>query len=632
MFNIHNLVMEAVRTDVRAQEVLAVSAKVDAALLTATSTLGEVLAEKAEAEAIKGSIEESVSLANEAVALTSELVLKGTLLNSETESIRGLVESLYNTVEYDTSVSREIRTFVESLYTSFNTTYFGGRIEVPDDSEGIVGSMYYDHTMRQLMVKVSETAWKSPCDLVGYISILQKGTPDGVAELDGNGLVPAGQLPSYVDDVLEYSTKADLPLVGETGKIYIVISDETSGANASSYRWTGTVYAMVSNTLTGEDIKVLYESNANTNAYTDAEKAKLAATEIASQLDIRDTANRNRANHTGTQLAETISNLDTAITTSTQVTANTLKLSGIEVGAQVNDVLTVAGRSGDVILTKTDVGLENVDNTSDLSKPISTATQTALNSKSDTSHAHTKVDIGLENVDNTSDWDKPISIATQTALDAHTGLITGNTASILQLAMSNTHGAFSNPSMSLAVSDIPQILPFSVAVPSTNSDRFVINTDNTITAKVVGVYTFTSTLTVEDTGANGSVVALTFKITDGTTVWHTQIVNVEISNFDRDVIPVNSLVLVEEGAILPANAYITVECPVGANGDYTIVGFQSTLATEKTVAELQGLATATIVTPYGTMSSTNVQTALQELVDEKVPLNSDFTLDLGGII
>jgi hypothetical protein len=59
------------------------------------------------------------------------------------------------------------------------------------------------------------------------------------------------------------------------------------------------------------------------------------------------------------------------------------KLAGIETGAQVNDVTSVAGRTGDVVLTKSDVGLNNVDNTADLDKPISTATQTALNNKED---------------------------------------------------------------------------------------------------------------------------------------------------------------------------------------------------------------------------------------------------------
>lgn len=63
--------------------------------------------------------------------------------------------------------------------------------------------------------------------------------------------------------------------------------------------------------------------------------------------------------------------------------AEKTKLSGIEAGAQKNTVLSVAGKTGGVTLVKGDVGLGNVDNTSDLAKPISSATQTALNGKVD---------------------------------------------------------------------------------------------------------------------------------------------------------------------------------------------------------------------------------------------------------
>lgn len=58
-----------------------------------------------------------------------------------------------------------------------------------------------------------------------------------------------------------------------------------------------------------------------------------------------------------------------------------LKLVGIENGAQVNAVTSVAGRTGAIELGKDDVGLAEVDNTSDLNKPVSTATQSALDAK-----------------------------------------------------------------------------------------------------------------------------------------------------------------------------------------------------------------------------------------------------------
>lgn len=60
-------------------------------------------------------------------------------------------------------------------------------------------------------------------------------------------------------------------------------------------------------------------------------------------------------------------------------------------------VASVAGRTGAVVLAKADVGLGNVDNTTDLNKPISTATQTALNGKASSSHTHAINDVtGLQ--------------------------------------------------------------------------------------------------------------------------------------------------------------------------------------------------------------------------------------------
>ena len=78
---------------------------------------------------------------------------------------------------------------------------------------------------------------------------------------------------------------------------------------------------------TGAEIKSAYESEADTNAYTDSEKTQVANTETSSELDTRDTNNRSRANHTGTQAASTISDFDTEVGNHTDVTANTAKVS-----------------------------------------------------------------------------------------------------------------------------------------------------------------------------------------------------------------------------------------------------------------------------------------------------------------
>lgn len=83
--------------------------------------------------------------------------------------------------------------------------------------------------------------------------ISTKGQPGGLAELDSTGKVPAAQLPSYVDDVLEFSTKAQFPQTGETGKIYVAKDTNLT------YRWTGTQYLEISQSLTlGETPSTAY--------------------------------------------------------------------------------------------------------------------------------------------------------------------------------------------------------------------------------------------------------------------------------------------------------------------------------------------------------------------------------------
>jgi hypothetical protein len=104
-----------------------------------------------------------------------------------------------------------------------------------------------------------------------------------------------------------------------------------------------------------------------------------------------------------------------------------------------------------------DLGLGAVDNTADLDKPVSTATQTALNATNaavtavagdldlhladtDNPHAVSATDVGLGNVDNTADADKPVSDATQAAINAATAG-TGTVAADLAAHVANT----SNP-------------------------------------------------------------------------------------------------------------------------------------------------------------------------------------------
>jgi hypothetical protein len=72
-----------------------------------------------------------------------------------------------------------------------------------------------------------------------YIPLTDKGAANGVATLDNAGLVPAAQLPSYVDDVLEFANLAALPATGEMGKIYVALDTN------KTYRWSGSAYIYI---------------------------------------------------------------------------------------------------------------------------------------------------------------------------------------------------------------------------------------------------------------------------------------------------------------------------------------------------------------------------------------------------
>lgn len=103
---------------------------------------------------------------------------------------------------------------------------------------------------------------------LGYIPLNQstKGAANGVAELGADGKVPSSQLPSYVDDVLEYDAKANFPTTGETGKIYV------DKATNKTWRWSGTAYVEISASLAlGETSSTAFRGDYGKVAYGHAQ-------------------------------------------------------------------------------------------------------------------------------------------------------------------------------------------------------------------------------------------------------------------------------------------------------------------------------------------------------------------------
>ena len=75
--------------------------------------------------------------------------------------------------------------------------------------------------------------------ITGAEQTSNKNANNGYCGLDSSGLVAAAQLPSYVDDVLEYANLAAFPGTGTSGKIFIAAD------TGKSYRWTGSIYALI---------------------------------------------------------------------------------------------------------------------------------------------------------------------------------------------------------------------------------------------------------------------------------------------------------------------------------------------------------------------------------------------------
>lgn len=217
-----------------------------------------------------------------------------------------------------------------------------------------------------------------------------KGAPNGLASLNESGIIPSAQLPSYVDDVIEVDTFSNLPGTGESGKIYIVQDTNLT------YRWSGTAYVEISKSLAlGETSSTAYPGDKG-KATTDklnktSNKVVVGPTTVNPSTD--KIVLKYQTHFTSTNSDSEDSHTINAATTSQaglMSSSDKTKLDGLKdqagITSDINAVQTnlethINNKSNPHEVTKDQVGLGNVDNTSDANKPISNATQTALNGK-----------------------------------------------------------------------------------------------------------------------------------------------------------------------------------------------------------------------------------------------------------
>lgn len=251
-----------------------------------------------------------------------------------------------------------------------------------------------------------------------------KGKANGLASLDDSGKVPSIQLPSYVDDVLEFTQLDQLPKPGESGKIYVVTSTNLQ------YRWSGSDYVEISKSLAlGETSSTAYPGDKG-KATTDVVNSlsdNLVNDVLVSQSDknsvsltiksiTKNPVKKNKelllvdgepillTDNTPILLADNVNdglydqaddklitiNQASSFTAGVMSASDKTKLDGLKAQAEIDTSISnvqnnlnahINNRTNPHRVTKEQIGLDQVDNTSDANKPISNATQTALNGK-----------------------------------------------------------------------------------------------------------------------------------------------------------------------------------------------------------------------------------------------------------
>ena len=111
----------------------------------------------------------------------------------------------------------------------------------------------------------------------------EKGVANGVATLDGTGKIPSAQLPSYIDDVVEYSNLAAFPGTGSSGILYIALDTN------KQYRWAGSSYQQIASgavdSVAGKTGVITLDTN-DINGLSTALSGKAASSHTHSIADI----------------------------------------------------------------------------------------------------------------------------------------------------------------------------------------------------------------------------------------------------------------------------------------------------------------------------------------------------------
>lgn len=158
-------------------------------------------------------------------------------LNAEQQARQEADTKLQNNIDTESSARQEADKQLQQNIDNLNASLTEDIENVSNDLSTHINDKNNPHEVTKEQVGLG--------NLTNDVQVKRSemGVANGVATLNESGQVPSSQLPSYVDDVLEYNTFSSLPEAGETGKIYVTLDDNLT------YRWSGTQYVEVSKSL-----------------------------------------------------------------------------------------------------------------------------------------------------------------------------------------------------------------------------------------------------------------------------------------------------------------------------------------------------------------------------------------------
>lgn len=268
-------------------------------------------------------------------------------------------------------------------------------------------------------------------------------------------------------------------------------------------------------------------------------------------------------------------------------------------------VASVAGRTGNVVLTKSDVGLNNVDNTSDANKPVSTATQTALNLKA--------------NIAN------PTFIGTVTAT-TFSGSLSGNASTATNVAWSGVtskpttisgYGITDAQPLDGDLTAIAGLSGTSGILKKTAVDAWVLDTNTYVTSS--GVTSVTGAAPIVSSGGNTPSISISAATTSAPG---------SMSADDKTKL---------DGIATGANNYVhptgdgNLHVPATGttnNGKVLTAGATAGSISWQTIPS--GVTDHTLLTNIGTNTHAQIDTALTRLVNTSGTNTGDQTITLTG--